>query len=1123
MKSVFHASVGVDSFAPPRLIFLTFLLLLFASGRISAQTPPCEPPDHCGNNPEYYCGEGTQFYWAMIPDGQGNYNIYVRHPSPGSLPVTYFLVNSAGTAVASLNAMNGVFSNMPPDCYTIVICFDPDGDNTYCCKQLPCDFGDPTCCELSYPFFTDIPNPTWQFGDATTSTQQNVRHEYTNINTYPGEGTPQATVTLPFGTNPIVNTLNFPQGIWVGKDCIDSGNSSVLQNSVNPSLLVFPILSYSNRNISIRGSITMDQNYAFTACDICMNRSARIVSMAKQLSFLTNTVLHEAQCDHKGFAWYGVEVQRGTLVASGATFVGAYNAIYTPPNPVGMPTYQISSCNFNRNYLGIKVLAPLTFGIFTDNTLGAGSAMLNWPILEPNPCPAWVSLISKPVQQAPFAGIYAETPANQPVVSLNLPPTTNPNVFINLSNGIYLVDANAYVRRSRFENMLSGAYPNDDGFGIALFTNNTRSLEQLGLGKTGASTPLTFDNCRHAVYVSMNPQFAGGSVLLRSYNNRMSVENGYTVLGGYSELSAGSVIQNNDISFWGLTGGIFVENAATTTDLLITQNTITATNPQGVGITLLNYFVPPGAGTDYRVRVVNNSSVGFGTDGIFGGEWGVEMARFSNVLVENNTVGNFTGFGIYNVESPDNDIRCNDVSSINGLRSIYNHLSANMLMEYNRTDATDQGISISNASNNSTITCNQIGSHDIGLYYDALAVTGPQLFGSISAGNTWTGTYANWAAYNANPMYGISQFFYRTGEINPGQVFPPLWFTLVPNGVTCEEGCPHAQEQERMVTALDLQISEDSTGAAGLTDYLLKTALYRDLLNYPQLLQSNAAIQNFYDNFGATNGGILTAMDKTIADAALPDAGQQAEWNAAQNELTAAFTALAILDSLAQTGEADPEDDQGAERAALMQQILAAQTTLDNIYNANLTARAEAAPGLLQTLNGLDAQTPYEANQRDLDRLILKTGFVDLIPSNDQIEQILQIAQQCPDQGGPAVDQARAWYYLLTGTRLESACEGADERKIQDFPTGEQQQILIINPNPANDRIVIRLTNVNSRSSFDRLEIADPSGKVVWTKSVSRETSTTEVQTGSFAKGFYVCRLIQGGKVTATAKFTLQH
>ena len=1022
---------------------------------------------------------------------------------------------SGNNVVATLNTVHGVFENIPPDCYRLIIC---TSNNYYCCKDLPCDFIDPGCCELRYSFFTDIQNPVWNFGDNTTSGQQNPVHEYTNINTYPSEGTPQTTITLPWGSNPIQSVIQFPQGIWVGSDCNDSGPSSALKNSVSPTLFVFPSLSYQNREISIKGSVTMDQNYQFANCDFCMHPSSRIVSSATTLSFLDSTVLHEAAC--KTWGWYGVDVRSGTLVGTGATFTGAYSALHTTSHTIGAPVFRLTGCQFNRNYLGINLSKGATFATFSGNTFGNAGGVLTWPGLPPAPC-AWVALINRPVLPEPFAGIHARAANPQAAFSVNLPAAT-PNVFVNLANGIYLQDVNARIQRCRFQNMVTVGYDLngllDDGVGIALLTANSRSLQQWGLGKN--STALTFENCRRAMFVSLE---GAGNVLFQSYNNNiLNVGAGYTLFGGGNgTFRANSIIQYNQINQAGIGGGIRLQGVSPDTRLTITRNRIVG----GTWGILLDDIAPPPLGGEHTVSIVNNvKETSTDPDGIYDSESsGIEMSPFSNVLVENNTVEDFGNWGIINLNGTENDIRCNEVSSAvatgNNDASIRNSMSPSSSVEYNQTDGSGSGISFLSTCNNTTVRCNTIGSHNTGLHYNSNAVTGPQLPNGTSAGNVWVGTYTDKTARNDNPTPGSSRYFYRTGEINPAQIFPfgNAWFQFVTDGVTCGSGCPQDEFAERSVTELDTEVANDSLSPGGLSGYLLKRFLYNDLLYYPALLQNNATLQNFQSSFGSTNGGKLTSLEKTMADAFHLTAQQQSQRDAAQNSLASAFEQLVILDSLVQYGAAPT--GQAAQRDTLEQQISAAQAILQDIYEDNLDARTDSVSALQQMLNSVTPQAQWETNEKTLNEIYLNTAFIDQSPDTSQTAQIRQIGEQCSMDGGPAVVRARAWYYLLTGVRLEVDCGGVIERNA-DESTVEQIQ-LIVSPNPAGDKILIQLLSAISQKG--QLEIFDVSGKLCQTISIPEKALSIEVSTAELANGIYFCRLISAGRILISAKFSIQH
>jgi len=705
--------------------------------------------------------------YVMVPDGTGNYSISVWSNNAPSVPTTFFLV-SGSTVVQTLSGVSGTFTNVVPACYRLYICVTTLQDGPlYCCLDLPCNFIDPGCCELKYSFFTSLSNPNWRFGDGTTTTDQNPVHEFTNLNTYPVEGIPSTIVTVTVGSL-IITTINFPPGIWVGKDCIDSGNASTLMSSLNPTYVVFPLLSYTTRKISVKGSITMDLNYQFTDCDFCMHPSSRIVANTPTLSFLTKTVLHDATC--KNAAWYGVELRTGMVVGDGATFKGAYNAIYTPVTNAATNNLSLMNCYFEANYLGIRLNRSVTFSSTFGNTFGDAAFMRPWPGLT-LAC-TWVDPIGKPQAAAPFAGIYAETPAAATLVSLVFPNnlTSTPNLFINLSNGIYMHDANGTVRQSRFQNMLSGAYTNDDGYGIHLFSSATHHLAEWGLGKT--NTTLTFDNCRHAIHVEMPQNTAAASTYVGVRDNNMSVQHGCTIIGGYARIRNPSVVQDNQITYTAQ-HGVLVENTSVNSKISVLRNSITGITPAGgfgVGV-FLDHFTPIALGTADIAIVKDNNAANGG--GIFGGARGVSIGQFENVLVENNLVRGFLESGIGNTASTGNRIRCNIVNSaLANTQAIFLHLAPASTVSYNQTDNTTHGLQVTQVCNNSLLLCNEIGSHNNGLFFDASGESSAQLPTMSSAGNTWTGTYTANAAlmvFGGTPANSI--FYYRVNEKTFNQIY----------------------------------------------------------------------------------------------------------------------------------------------------------------------------------------------------------------------------------------------------------------------------------------------------------------------------------------------------------------
>ena len=172
-----------------------------------------------------------------------------------------------------------------------------------------------------------------------------------------------------------------------------------------------------------------------------------------------------------------------------------------------------------------------------------------------------------------------------------------------------------------------------------------------------------------------------------------------------------------------------------------------------------------------------------------------------------------------------------------------------------------------------------------------------------------------------------------------------------------------------------------------------------------------------------------------------------------------------------------------------------------------------------QVLNSISPQAQWETNEKTLNEIFLNTAFVDQIPDSIEAAQIRQIAQQCAADGGPAVVRARAWHYSLTGERIEVTCGGVIEREINDAPI--QQVQILISPNPAQNRILVQLNRSVAPNS--RLEIFDATGKLQQVVEVPEHGTSTETSTVNLSNGIYFCRLNEGGRLVATAKFSVQH
>lgn len=170
-------------------------------------------------------------------------------------------------------------------------------------------------------------------------------------------------------------------------------------------------------------------------------------------------------------------------------------------------------------------------------------------------------------------------------------------------------------------------------------------------------------------------------------------------------------------------------------------------------------------------------------------------------------------------------------------------------------------------------------------------------------------------------------------------------------------------------------------------------------------------------------------------------------------------------------------------------------------------------------LDSVGPQTQWESNEKTLNEIYLHTAFIDLSPDSLQVEEILQIAKQCLTDGGPAVPRARAWYFALTGTRVEVECNGVMERGLEGKQSNPAQ--LTARPNPVQDKVSIQFPGVGE--DISRLEVYDVNGKLQHSIKVSKGITEIDVSTAGWLKGIYFCRLITDGQAVATGKFLVQH
>lgn len=177
--------------------------------------------------------------------------------------------------------------------------------------------------------------------------------------------------------------------------------------------------------------------------------------------------------------------------------------------------------------------------------------------------------------------------------------------------------------------------------------------------------------------------------------------------------------------------------------------------------------------------------------------------------------------------------------------------------------------------------------------------------------------------------------------------------------------------------------------------------------------------------------------------------------------------------------------------------------------------RSEIA-ALRSTLNAISVthlfeQNEYQTDQAMLDLLEARLNQNDAFDPSGHIEQLRNIAIQCPTTGGSSVYAARALLMGLTG-------EEYDDENCVAMRSGERASYTVqsvINPNPANATVRLHLPVDTQGNLF----IFDALGHLYFTS----HTRTQVIDVQSWPDGIYFVQWSETTGQTTTQKLVIQH
>ncbi len=692
------------------------------------------------------------------------------------------------------------------------------------------------------------------------------------------------------------------------------------------------------------------------------------------------------------------------------------------------------------------------------------------------------------------------------------------NSFLNYAQGTG-IDANNFgqliLKKNRFVN-------NNVGINAKTNAKTTSSsigvLEIEGFGKTPQTN---FENCKYGIQSS------------NTFRNLITLNNISNVLYGvYLNNPRRGQVNANTIN--SKEAGIWVvgENKET---FYTNQNTMTA--PTGSGIRFWGSKTSKG---QYFAQnnIITLMGISYSPVGI--SVTNMNTAICNNIISINGT--NSTGINLDQTRGfyGSNSVTGTTIKSNTGIQTTMSTTKQyDNRMYRNSVENTKIGTRF-NGSSPTDFILNSHNTHTYGLYLDNVAVIGNQpadILKQTPSGNEWQGNYANYAAFHEDinsDQYKKSTFYYNN-VFKSTYLAAPLhsaqqdWFE--PNSKTTISNPANDCKPTTIIAEVNPNTDDfikslidgslyPPTPRGKTQLWIAERQLY-DLLKAANYSEGQFAnLDAFLANNSPSSAKLffdLAEQIKTIKN--IPTA-LQTEIDERSNQLLQQYQLLSALDSAFHYNSIQQRPISPTfwtTRSTINTNISAKKSILQDIDSHLAEAQATQATILKEINNQIICNEIYEANERDvnsiiLDRLINQQDSFDV----NQEDVLTHIALQCPEDGGWAVFEARSilaqkYNYEYDFDAICGKTIISKTQKTYSYNT------LTIAPNPIKEEFTVFIAQ-NDDTQYDRIQIIDMYGRSIYSAVISDKAKAIRINSATFANGSYQCVLFENGTALARQK-----
>ncbi|HCI59000.1 MAG TPA: hypothetical protein DFH96_09465, partial [Bacteroidetes bacterium] len=491
---------------------------------------------------------------------------------------------------------------------------------------------------------------------------------------------------------------------------------------------------------------------------------------------------------------------------------------------------------------------------------------------------------------------------------------------------------------------------------------------------------------------------------------------------------------------------------------------------------------------------------------------GVELNSTINASVScNNITGDYmtgttgTSNGVYATQSIRSNISCNTINN------------------------TYRGLFFGGVNPQTLLRGNEMNKHFNGLYLNNVAVIGQQ----PHRGNRWNGPFTSFGAVNMNFQGFQASTFYVDSLL--GSVYNPTvniagWFWIsTGNTFFCNNQTNLCNQSPATMLSLDSLEAMIANGTLETTEYLEETKaisneyLYRMLVEDSLLLQQDSVYVAFMSENAGNAVAYLSNAEEYLRAASTFDSVYIHIADSATTQMeyyTDSINGIEDWQNLHPLQSADSMQQIWLDKIAFLNQTIHNLETQRQALRENNLANAE-----LENDYVVNAEIP-ELNTaviNDIEIEYQESGDDATVIANN-FTTLLNIAQQCPYSGGHAVMRARVLLSMLTdsiaydddGNCLQSGIYRKSKDAAAEVKTTEGIQII---PNPANDKIEIKLNGIND--GICRVQIKNMLNEIVYDDVFDSKKQKHTISVSNLSQGVYSLSVNAVGKKSIINKLII--